>query len=79
MSERLFQSLILWWMRSKAAYMVSAILVFAVPFTIVFAIDFYDRGMLTLINVALLIAIAFTFGYLGALAMWNVYFKKKRL
>lgn len=74
-----FQAVVTWWLRSKAAHMVSAAMAFAVPITVVFAAQLHARGALTAANVLVIFAIATLFGFLGAFLMWELWFKKRRL
>ena len=62
---------------TKRSHMLSATLSFAVPIVIFFGIELHDRGVLSIRNLLLLVAIALAFGWLVAISLWNVWLKKK--
>ena len=68
-----------WWLSSKTAHVVTATAAFAIPLAAVFGMLLHARGLLTLRNGALLLAITISCGLICAIGTWEVWFKKKRL
>jgi hypothetical protein len=68
-----------WWLGSKAAFFITATLAFAIPMTIVFGMELYERGGLGVVSALVLFLVMLAGGYVAAVAMWVTWFRNRRL
>jgi hypothetical protein len=68
-----------WWLSSKTAFLVTATLAAAIPMTIGFGMELYERGGLGVFSALVLFVVMLAGGYVAAIAMWVTWFRKRKL